>query len=148
MLADKSQRDLSKFQYNLRKVSAPPVIAAGVTPYIAAGYLGLPAGVTKTAVTSGVVGSGLDAGGQLIGDPKGDFNFKQNVAVGVVSAATAGYGSGLARGAGVEAVSFTNVHRNIKNIPGLTIFGNQQMLNQVGSRSIKSATDDKSENGK
>ena len=40
------------------------------------------------------------------------------------------------------------MHKNIKNIPGLTIFGNQQMLNQVGSRSVKSATDDKSKSDK
>lgn len=144
MLANKDQIKLSGFQYDLRKVSTPPIIAAGATPYIAAGYLGLPAGVTKSAVTSGVSSSTLDAGGQLISNPKGDLNLKQTVGVGLVGAATAGYGSGLAKGAGVEAVPFTNVHKNTKNIPGLTIFGNQQMLNQVGSRSVKSATDDKS----
>lgn len=65
--------------------------------------------------------------------------------MGVVSTATAGYGSGLSKGAGVESVSFTNIH---KNIPSFTVFGNQKKLNQVGSRSVKSATDDKSESDK
>ena len=84
----------------------------------------------------------------MISDPKGNLNLKQSVGVGLVGTLTAGYGSGLAKCAGVEAVSFTNMHKNIKNIPGLTIFGNQQMLNQVGSRSVKSATDDKSKSDK
>lgn len=137
------------------KVAQAGALAAGYGPYlIGAGVSGGSAVVTgykalgpvsKTAINSGAIGSAMDAATQKYECFNCNFNIKQNVGVAVTSAATGAYRMGMSSAAGTTNVTFGNIIKNTNNPTGLVIFGNQQLLNQSGSRAVKSATQNQSQ---
>ena len=139
---DKNQADALKQQGNLRKITisgaaistAPYLVAEGAATYQ------IISPVSQVAVKSGIIGSGMDAANQIWTCPTCSFNYQQNIGIGFSSAVTGLYGAGLASSAGVTQVGFLNLPTNLKNVGGLVIFGNQQILNQAGGKIVKNLT--------
>jgi filamentous hemagglutinin len=151
VVVDQNKAKALKQQAQLRKITTKGALTAGYAPYIVGGAVVAPSvygslgTAAKTAIGSGASGSAIDAATQKYECFNCNFNIKQNVGVAISSGITGYYGAGMANAAGTTHVTMGNIYKNTKNPTGLVIFGNQQLLNQAASKSIKSATENQTQ---
>ena len=129
-----------------------------IAPYMQSGATlaraeGAGKAIGQSAAISSGIGGGMDVGMQMLECQCADINWKRTGGVAAVSGVVGGWGAGTSYAAEFGQVGWLGIVRNsanagqfIKNnASGLVIWGHEQVFGQLGTRAVKSVTDQKDE---